>query len=347
MNKTIRQLYQEHKGNVSDTWSLYLDERDRLFTPYRDQQIQLLEIGVQNGGSLEIWSAYFSKARKIIGCDVNEKCSQLQYRDSRNVVIVGDVNSEACENKILAQASVFDIVIDDGSHQSSDVIHSFARYFRHLNYGGVYIVEDLHSSYWKNFEGGLHQPLSSMAFFKRLADVINYEHWRNNKSAASLLSTFSTELDINFDKLDLEEIHSIEFVNSLCVIRKLSSDKNVLGKRIIAGTVEQVTSEWEQLNGTTVQDIEATIIDDANLDVFELMTCVHSLTQTIADREQSLQELTSRIGEREQELAEIKNSEIWKLAKLLGRIRVLLVPLNSRRDRILRRLINVFMPDWS
>ena len=181
MNKTLDQLYREHKGKLSDKWSLYLTEYDRLFTVYRNQPVQLLEIGVQNGGSLEIWDQYFPNARKIIGCDINPSCAALQYRSPRIAVVTGDANLDEFQNEILQYASTFDIIIDDGSHDSSDIVRSFARYFPYLSETGIYVAEDLHCSYWDNFEGGLHQPLSAMSFFKRLTDIVNHEHWRNRR----------------------------------------------------------------------------------------------------------------------------------------------------------------------
>ena len=54
INKTLHQLYSKHNGKVSDKWSLYLMEYDRLLNDYRDKPMRLLEIGIQNGGSLEI-----------------------------------------------------------------------------------------------------------------------------------------------------------------------------------------------------------------------------------------------------------------------------------------------------
>ena len=300
MNKSLKQVFEEHNGKVSDKWSLYLDEWNQLFAPYQDQQIRLLEIGIQNGGSLEVWGKYFSKAEKIVGCDIDPKCEQLRYDDTRITVIVSDANSDDGESKIVQQAPTFDIVIDDGSHKSSDIVRSFARYFPHLNDSGFYVVEDLHSSYWEDFEGGLHNPLSAMAFFKRLADIVNYEHWRNNKPRGILLTKFVMEFGIEFDEFDLTRIHSIEFINSLCIIRKLSSDKNVLGKRIVVGTDGRVTIGWEKLNGTAIQDMAMDIKDDVNLDVFELIAHTNSLTQIISDREQSIQNLIKLVDEKEQ-----------------------------------------------
>ena len=57
--KSLFELYREHQGKVSDKWSIYLSEYDRLFSSYRDRPVRMLEIGIQNGGSLEIWSKYF------------------------------------------------------------------------------------------------------------------------------------------------------------------------------------------------------------------------------------------------------------------------------------------------
>jgi hypothetical protein len=336
MKKTLKQLFLNHKGKVSDKWSLYLDEWDRLFLPYRDQKLNLLEIGIQNGGSLEVWSRYFLKAVKIVGCDIDKKCEVLRFDDARIAVIVGDANSDECESEILQQASMFNIIIDDGSHKSSDTVRSFARYFPHLNDSGIYLVEDLHSSYWGSFEGGLYNPLSAMSFFKRLSDILNFEHWRNNKSRRSLLIKFAAEFGIKFDEFDLTKIHSIEFVNSLCLINKLSPEKNVLGKRIIVGTGEDVSIGLFKLNGTAIHDSAMDIEDDAYFDVFEMITQTKSLTQEVAEKDQALQVLSAQ-------MAEIKNSKSWKIALLFRRIRVLLAPPNSRRSQSLRWLINIFI----
>jgi 23S rRNA U2552 (ribose-2'-O)-methylase RlmE/FtsJ len=328
MRKTIRQLYEEHDDKISDTRTLYLNEWDRFFVSYRDLNINLLEIGVQNGGSLEIWAKYFLKAQKIIGCDIEPKCENLRYEDDRITVVVGDANSVDCENKILQHMPTFDIIIDDGSHKSSDVIRSFSRYFPHLNENGIYVVEDLHTSYWKDFEGGLHNPLSSIAFFKRLADVINYEHWRNNKSRGSFLTAFEKNLRTEFEEVELIKIHSIEFVNSLCIIKKLPYERNILGKRIIVGTDGCVTDEVKKLNGTLIQDFPHSIKIDENLDAFALM--------------ESIQALNSKMAEREYRLNEIKRSKAWRVAMLFRRIRKILAPKNSLRTKILKWIYKIF-----
>src|SRR5450759_1724101 len=168
-SKTLHQLYAEHTGKVSDKWYLYLTEFDRLLNDYREKSVRLLEIGIQNGGSLDIWSKYFSSAEALIGCDINPDCAHLSYDDSLIGVVVGDANTPDVCQRIFQRSPQFDIIIDDGSHWSSDIIKSFALYFPRIADGGIFIAEDLHCGYWESFQGGLFDPYSSITFFKRLA----------------------------------------------------------------------------------------------------------------------------------------------------------------------------------
>ena len=381
-NMSLKKIFQEHKGKLSDKWSLYLDEWDRLFEIYRDQQINLLEIGIQNGGSLEVWSEYFQKARKIIGCDIDKKCEVLKYDDDRIAVIVDDANSDDCERKIIQLAQVFEIIIDDASHRSSDIVRLFARYFPHLNDGGIYIVEDLHCSYWESYEGGLNNPFSAMAFFKRLSDLVNYEHWKNDKPRRSLLKEFAAKFNVEFDELDLSRIHSIEIINSLCIIKKLPPEKNVLGKRVVVGEDEFVTTGWEKLKGAAVQENAPEIVDDGDLDIFELYNQIQDLILQASEKEQLVQALTAQVSkseqdmqalavqvaekehalqmlsvqaaEREQQLTmlagqynEIASSKTWRAALLARRLRVRLLPPGSLRLRLARNMRSILLSPFS
>jgi len=321
MNKqtSFRDLFTEHKGKVSDKWSLYLDEWDRLFRAYRDLPIYLFEIGIQNGGSLEIWADYFSQADKIVGCDIDDKCGELKFFNDRIQVVVGDANTDECESEILQLAPAYDIIIDDGSHKSIDIIRSFARYFPILKDDGIYVVEDLHASYWNEFGGGLHNPLSAMAFFKRLTDVLNYEHWRSNKPRINLLEKYSGEFCVEFDDLDLARIHSIEFVNSLCIIKKFTPDKNKLGVRKVVGREELVTTGCKKWDGTSIQDTVVSIENDEDLDVFSLMSKAQAAFDLVSNREQKIQTLKAQILEQTRQIQTIET----QLAERAQQVRTL------------------------
>lgn len=234
--RTLVDLYASHRGKVSDKWAVYLKVYEELFRSYRASRLRLLEIGIQNGGSLEIWSRYFGDAAVLVGCDINVACTQLRYDDPRIHVVVGDANTDEAERAIAAHSERFDLIIDDGSHRSSDIIRSFVRYFPKLEQGGIFVVEDLHCSYWQEFEGGLVDPWSSMSFLKRLADVINHEHWGMPYRRAEVLRSFENRYGAALDEESLAQIHSVEFYNSVCVIRKRARADNELGPRVVVGT---------------------------------------------------------------------------------------------------------------
>jgi cephalosporin hydroxylase len=246
--KTLEQLYSEHEGKISYKWSAYLSHYQRIFEPYSLQPIRLMEIGIQNGGSLEIWSKYFINAPLLLGCDIDPNCGLLNYEDSRISVVIGDVNSNEIQEKITALSTEFDIIIDDGSHSSGDIIKSFCKYFGCLTDDGVYLAEDLHASYWQEYQGGLYDPYSSISFFKRLADIVNYDHWGIEKTRGEFMRGFVTRYGLILNEEILEHIHSIEFINSVCVVRKNKPAANSLGYKFITGTQEAITDGHLKMN---------------------------------------------------------------------------------------------------
>ncbi len=307
--KTLLNLYKSHTGKVSDKWSLYLQEYDRIFSPYRNQTISLLEIGVQNGGSLEIWSQYFPNAKKFVGCDINPNCAQLRYEDPRITVIVGDATTRETQVKVLEKSETFDLIIEDGSHASSDIIKAFARYFPTLKNGGLFVAEDLHCSYWQEYEGGIFHPHSSITFFKHLADIVNHEHWGTTRSRTKLIEGFKETLNIEFDESCLEEISSIEFLNSICVIRKREFTDNLLGVRIVAGLNCEVMPVILGLAGTT----SAAPSQDSN----EWATLEKPPSESYQSLINELQTAETLLAQERAYVAAIKTSRSWRITRPL------------------------------
>ncbi|MHB1145443.1 MAG: glycosyltransferase [Thiobacillus sp.] len=322
--KTLHQLYAEHQGKVSDKWSLYLTEYDRLFDDYRDKPVRLLEIGIQNGGSLEIWSKYFSNASALIGCDINPDCTRLSYDDPRIGVIIGDANAPEVHERVLQRSQQFDIIIDDGSHLSSDIIKSFALYFPCLAEGGVFIAEDLHCSYWSQFEGGLFDPYSSISFFKRLADVINHEHWGMPKVRTDILRGIFTKYNCEIDVEALSQVHSVEFINSMCAIRKAPVADNRLGRQIIAGSTELVVPGRRDLHNHPYQfdptldqssnpwTVRAAPPDEAiqhsEVALANAQEQIASLNQAVTERDSQIASLNQAVTERDSQIASLNQA---------------------------------------
>jgi len=248
---TLDEIFLDHDGKLSDKWSSNVATYGRLFADYRECPVRILEIGIQNGGSLEIWSKYFPNAVAIVGFDIDEKCRDLIYDDPRISVIVGDVNDPEIVAEVCAISDMFDIIIDDGSHVSGDIVRTFARFFPMVTIGGLYIAEDLHCSYWSNFEGGLEDPGSSLSFFRRLADLTNLEHWGAPLSAIKSLSFFVERHGCTFDEAPLLGITQVAFCNSLAVVHRGTSEERALGTRFVVGQEAIVSTGSLGLHGTS------------------------------------------------------------------------------------------------
>ena len=319
--KTLRELFFKHEGKVSDKWTLYVAEYERIFRELRDKPVKLLEIGVQNGGSLEIWAKYFDKGIVFLGCDLDSACSALSFEDPRIALVIGDANDDSTREKILSYSPEFDIVIDDGSHHSKDIIRSFSMYFPKLADGGLYIVEDLHTSYWREFEGGLFNPYSPVSFFKRLVDIINFEHWGIERRASELLKGFQELYGFTISDEILQHIHSIEFYNSLCVVRKSRPINNKLGPRVVVGKNARVCPE--------IVDLHDTFLVPPPQTTNPWSTRARPPDEEVIELEQEIMELHN-------ELAGIKNSTAFALVQVLWRIRLRLAPHGSLRERLLQ-----------
>ena len=335
--KSLLELYKEHEGKVSDKWSLYLTEYDRLFHSYRTHPVRLLEIGIQNGGSLELWSKYFADAEHLIGCDINLGCTQLSYEDQRISVIVADANTDEAFQRIVDRTSSFDLIIDDGSHTSSDIVKSFSRYFPTLKEGGLFIAEDLHCSYWQEFEGGLYMPQSSIAFFKRLADIVNFEHWGHARDRAELLKEFSEHYGVAFDETSLAQIHSVAFINSMCVIEKKKAEENLLGSRFIAGKIELVVPGHADFAGTTLaspgqsnnrwsalerapDELWESCLERVRAAEYERGLSLNKIAELESQLEAARNTSQERIGTLEGTLQEIVSSTSWKVTAPLRKV---------------------------
>jgi hypothetical protein len=337
---SLRELYETHQGKVSDKWSIYLTEYDRLFSTYRSLPIRMLEIGVQNGGSLEIWSKYFYNARTLVGCDINDACNSLEFSDPKITVIVADANSEEARAAISKISPQFDIVIDDGSHTSQDIVRSFVSYFYNLVDGGIYVAEDLHCSYWQEYGGGLFDPFSSMTFFKSLADIVNFEHWGIDKERNALLKGFSDKYGLDIAEELLQQVYSVEFLNSLCIVRK-SSEKNVsLGKRFIVGRKENVVKDLSNIVGQVPKVLPQSDNYWSTLD--------RSPSESHADNIRKIDQLANTvnelISENEQHLKtinDLQGSFSWRITRPLRFIRHHLMIDSGQMLYIFRQLMTV------
>lgn len=195
----------------ADKWNShwYVQHYEHHFNAIRRKRLTVLEIGVggyQNprcgGNSLRMWRAYFPKAH-IYGVDLYDK---TPHNERRITTLRGSQTDPRFLDSLFAQVKEPDIIIDDGSHVSADVIATFTHIFPCLKLGGYYVIEDTQTSYWPE-EGNptdRNDLRTTMGFFKTLIDGLNYEEFVNEYDPTY------------YDR----HITSMTFYHNLIVIRK-------------------------------------------------------------------------------------------------------------------------------
>ena len=149
--KSLSSIAEYYKTDKKDHG--YTNVYEKYFESLREQKLKILEIGIADGKSLLTWSDYF-KNSTIIGIDIHKIDIKEKKLDRDNIKIhQGSQSNKNFINEINNIYGNFDIIIDDGSHLRKDVIKSFHLLFPHLNDGGLYIVEDMQTSY-NHFFGG-------------------------------------------------------------------------------------------------------------------------------------------------------------------------------------------------
>jgi hypothetical protein len=157
-------------------WVHYFDIYERHLERFRGASPAMIEIGVMGGGSLAMWKEYFGSGSHIVGIDINPEC-KAHEADGIDIFI-GSQDDPAMIDAIFSKYPKIDIVLDDGSHMMRHMISSFKLMYDRMQPNGVYMVEDIHTCYWKEYGGGLSEKDSFMEFAKRKLDEINAAHTR-------------------------------------------------------------------------------------------------------------------------------------------------------------------------
>ena len=143
--ETLDQIGIRHGTDKNSTQNNFLQFYAAFLEHIRERQVKVLEIGVLNGGSVRTWRDYFRHGT-VIGVDINPSTKQLA--EARISIEIAD-QSKAQDLARLAQLGPFDLILDDGSHIWAHQILTFEYLFEALAPGGLYVLEDLDTSYGK------------------------------------------------------------------------------------------------------------------------------------------------------------------------------------------------------
>ena len=200
----LQQYFDNNPGRLIHKWAHYLEIYERHLERFRGREVHMLEIGVFHGGSVQMWKHYLGDKAHIYGVDIAPRAKALE--EERVKIFIGDQSDPAFLQSLRREIPRVDILLDDGGHVMQQQIVTFQELFQHIANDGIYICEDLHTSYWSGFGGGLRREGSFIEFSKQLIDQLNAWHTRDPEQ-------------FEVDDFTLSA-HSMHFYDSMLVIEK-------------------------------------------------------------------------------------------------------------------------------
>lgn len=193
---------------------------DFFLLPYKNKKFNFFEIGVDAGRSLNTWNDFFTNAN-IYGMDIN-----LEYDHKKGKIFKGDQSKKKDLQKIVQTIKNAEFIIDDGSHKPEHQLITFNFFFdKLLSPGGIYIIEDIETSYWQkaklygyDIDAGYDAENNIVKIFRDIVDIVNRE--------------FLLEKHVKFinkmSKIDVDNLKYISFImfgQNCIIIKKMSEDE--------------------------------------------------------------------------------------------------------------------------
>ncbi len=202
---------------VAMAWD-YLRHYESALRDLRDADINLIEIGVQNGNSTRVWKWFFSQAQ-ITGIDINPKC--VKSAQKRVKIEIGSQTDGPFLDRVCEENPPT-IIVDDGSHVSEHIIFSFERMFSKVLPGGFYIVEDI-GGFFRDADADADTEDGGDKAGGKKVDASNYflEIARQNLAGRPL------ESSIAIPKLILRWVDEITIIKRAVIIRKKHVERDI------------------------------------------------------------------------------------------------------------------------
>ena len=235
-NDNLPSLEKIFRDSGSDKYHVHRYDHyyDVWFRDYRHTARTFLEIGVFHGASMRSWQEYFGSASKTkiygLGYGISQEVVDLFQNDTQIQILMGDQSTNETMQRLLdiiiAQDNDYpywDIIIDDGSHFPEHTVFTFFSLWKSIAPGGVYIIEDLETNYWRPGK-----------------DVYGYVlpegmGWGQNRPDVNAIDKFKQFIDIlpraqlNKDYISIfdgdETICSIEWGKNLVKFRKCTENE--------------------------------------------------------------------------------------------------------------------------
>ena len=206
----LEKYFRQNSKRLIHKWIHYFNIYDRHFSRFRGKRIVVVEFGVSQGGSLQMWRKYFGRRARIYGVDIDPRCKR--FEGWRTTILIGDQEDRAFLRKIAKRIGPIDVLIEDGGHTMGQQIATFEELYPQVAEDGVFLIEDLHTSYWKKYGGGHLKPGTFIEYAKGLTDQLNAWH---SREPGFVVDEFT------------RTTRSMHFYDSIIVFEKEAVDKPV------------------------------------------------------------------------------------------------------------------------
>jgi len=200
----LDKYFAANTGRMINKWVHYFDIYERHFARFRGSDVHVVEFGAAQGGSLQMWKHYFGPRSRVFGVDINPACKQVE--EEQVEVFIGDQEDRDFLKSLASRIPRIDILIDDGGHTMRQQIATYEELFPHIDANGVYLCEDLHTSYWPDFGGGVGKRGTFIEYSKSFIDYLH--GWHSAQPRRLGVSEFT------------RSVHSLHYYDSILVIEK-------------------------------------------------------------------------------------------------------------------------------
>lgn len=209
---------QKNTNDLYDCWerspfpstkiSTYFSTYAELFSIYRNKKCVFIETGVLGGGSLFMWRNWLGPKARIIGIDLNPEAKK--WIDHGFEIYIGDQGDPIFWQETLAQIGKFDILLDDGGHQSFQQIVTAYEAIKYAKNRCIIAIEDTHTSFMSDFKS--HGENTFLNYAKDTTDFLTIRG--SSMYPTRMRKTQNLETESAF-----ANINSIHFYNSLVAFK--------------------------------------------------------------------------------------------------------------------------------
>lgn len=204
--------YYSQVEKFTTKWESYFNVYDKIFENFKNKKITFVEVGVNTGGSLQMWRKFFGQNARIIGVELNPEAKKLEEEGFE--IFIGNQSDPDFWDNFYNKVGKIDILLDDGGHKNIQQISTVHNSIQHINNGGLIVVEDTHTSYLKKYNNPSY--FSFINYCNKLIDSIHRRCVSINRKKNKYT----------------EKLFSISFYESITVL-KINEDECFMSSPIV------------------------------------------------------------------------------------------------------------------